>query len=137
MSRLDKAKSLLKENDSNTCAITDGSTVYVSTERGIRPLIKLIRSGKSCKGFSAADRIIGKAAAFLYVKLGVAEVYAEVMSAEGKRVIEENGIECSFDTLTQQIRNRKGDDICPMEKAVKDIDDAEHAYSVLTEKSGL
>ena len=38
-----------------------------------------------------------------------------------------NAPEFSFDVRTQAIVNRKGDGLCPMENAVKDIDEPEDA----------
>lgn len=42
-----------------------GSTIYISTERGVKPLIDRIDDGTDLQGFSAADKVVGKAAAFL------------------------------------------------------------------------
>lgn len=39
------------------------------------------------KGCCAADKIVGKAAALLYVGLGVREVYASVMSRRGEETL--------------------------------------------------
>ena len=74
--------------------------------------------------------IVGKAA-MLFVKAGVVRVHGKVMSEAGKRFLESHGIACTYDTLTERIINRAGDDICPMEKAVADINDAEAGYSAL------
>lgn len=101
-----------------TCVFADGESISVCTERGLKPLLMRLGDNRLQKGFSAADRVVGKAPAFLYVLLGVSEVYAPVMSEGGRRVLEQYGIGAFFDTLTAEIRNRDNTDSCPMEKAV-------------------
>lgn len=100
-----------------------GDDIKTFDGRGIAPLLECAKSGIDYSGYSAADRIVGKAAALLYVKLGVKYVYGEVMSKSAKDVLEANGIACEYGTLAEKIVNRSGDGLCPMEQAVKDIDD--------------
>lgn len=118
--------------DGYTCVITrDGRTLYVSRESGIRPLLEIIRQGTDVSGGDAADRIVGKAAALLYARMGVARVKAVVMSRSGLSVLESRGIPAQYQTLTDAIVNRRGDGPCPMEQAVADLDDPDRAYAAL------
>lgn len=133
MTDINKAKALLTQKNCS-CVLCKGDVVYESSETGIKPLVEFIRNGTQLSGFSAADKIVGKAAAMLYVKLKVKAVYGEVMSKSAVDVFKNHGIDCEFATLAENIINRKGDGLCPMETAVKDIDDVEDAYSALTAK---
>ena len=54
--------------------------MLTSTERGVKPLLQWLDGENRVKGFSAVDKVVGRAAAFLYVLLEVKEVYAGVMS---------------------------------------------------------
>ena len=54
-----------------TCVLCKDNEIHISTERGVKPLLEWLESGIALKGFSAADKVVGKAAAFLYVLLGV------------------------------------------------------------------
>ena len=63
-----------------TCSIRKGDTAYSSRERGVKPLLGLLDAGHRLTGYSAADRVVGNGAAFLYVLLDVRAVYAGVMS---------------------------------------------------------
>ncbi len=74
-------------------------------------------------GFCAADRIVGRAAAFLFVLSGVRALYAEVLSEGALQVLERHGIPVTYGTLTPYIVNRRGNGACPMETAVRDIND--------------
>lgn len=119
-----------------TCVILqDGEVIFRSSDRGIKPLLYIIESGIGVKGCKAFDRIVGKAAAMLYSYMGVAYVYAEVMSRPGLEVLKKHGIRAEYDALTDKIINRRGDGICPMERTVADIDSLESALVALQSKS--
>jgi len=90
--------------------------------------------GNALAGFSAADKIVGKAAALLFVHAGIANVYGEVMSEAGLAVLKRHNIPCTYGTLTPYIINRRGDGICPMEETVLQIDDPKQALAALLEK---
>ena len=119
--------------DHSVCFCKNGS-FFTEDGRGISPLIRLIDESRDLSGYAAADRIVGKAAAMLFVKADVSAVYGRVTSAAAKEYLDSRGIPCTFGTLTEKIINRSGDDICPMEKTVTDIDDPEEAYSALKER---
>lgn len=119
---LQRAKTLLQDKN-YTCVLCKGEEVYTSTERGVKPLVELLDSSENLNGFSAADKIVGKAAAMLYVLLGVKEVYAQVLSRVGAEFFSKYKIAYECGELTENIINRNGDGICPMEKAVQEIDD--------------
>lgn len=85
-------------------------------------------------GFSAADRIVGKAAALLFVLANVSEVYGEVMSEAGLAVLQQHHIPCTYGTLTAHIVNRRGDGMCPMEQTVLAINEPMPAFKALQEK---
>ncbi|MDE7193063.1 MAG: DUF1893 domain-containing protein, partial [Oscillospiraceae bacterium] len=118
---LKKAKELL-ESGGYTVVMCRGSELYTSSERGVKPLVEL--AGKrDMTGYSAADKIVGRAAAFLYVLLGVREVYAGVMSEGAENLLIVHGITPFSGCLTEKIINRTGNGLCPMENAVRDIPD--------------
>lgn len=129
MKDIDKAKHLLVEP--KTLILVKDDVVYTSELNGIKPLMNFINDGYDLKGFSLADKIIGKAQSMLAIKAGIKEVYAKVLSVNGKIILEKYNIPYSYEILTEKIINRTKDDICPMEKAVKDIDDIEEAYEIL------
>lgn len=133
MSDIIRAKTLLKHKDCS-CVLCRGNNVYESCERGIKPIAAFIDNKTELSGFSAADKIVGKAAAMLYVMLGVKAVYGEVMSKSAAEVFKKHGIEYEYGTLTENIINRRGDGLCPMEMAVLNISDAESAYSAIKAK---
>lgn len=132
-SDIEKARSLLKSGE-YTCVIGSEDKIYTSTERGVKPLLAWIDGGTDMSGFSAADKVVGKAAAFLYVILGVKAVYAGVISEPAKQVLTENGIDVEYGTLTDAILNRAGTGFCPMETAVKSISEPYAALEAVRQK---
>lgn len=111
-----------------------GDTVVTSTRRGVAPLVAFIESEQSYQGFSAADKVVGKATAFLYVLIGVKSIYAGVISKSALQVLTENQIIVHYDNLVENIINRQGNDICPFEKAMLDITNPATAYENILNK---
>ncbi len=116
-----RAKEILTKNG-YTCVLLAGDEVHHSTLRGIKPLIDFLESGEEFSAFSAADKTVGAGAAHLYVLLGVQELWANIISEEGKRVLDRNGIAVFYETLVPHIINRAGDGVCPIEGAVMGIE---------------
>ena len=117
-----------------TCVLCREDTLLTATERGVAPLLTFLESEHELHGFSAADRVVGKAAAFLYVLLGVDALYAEVLSKPAKDVLAQYGILVEYGTLVESIRNRAGDGFCPMEQAVWSITNPADALTAILEK---
>ncbi len=117
-----------------TLVICSGGRVQFSEEKGIRPLLELADSGEDWSGSYAADKIVGKAAAMLYAHLKVKAVFAEVLSESAKDVFEKYGVEYRYDTLTENIINRKGTGLCPMEETVQSTDSPNDALAAIRNK---
>lgn len=125
---------LLDEIKTNNYTII-ASNGYKSTDNGIYPVINKIKENKEFfKDLIVADKIVGKASAMLFSLSRVKEVYCLVLSKAGKVVLDKYDIKCHYESLVDYIINRKGNDMCPMEKAIKDIDDLDLAYKTLSEK---
>ena len=122
------ALEILRE-EALTCVICRGADCYKSTARGVAPLLQLLDGGSDRRGFCAADTVVGAGAAYLYVLLGVCEVYACVLSEGAHEILTRFGISCHFDSLVPQIRNRAGDGFCPIEAAVAGAADPQDALA--------
>ena len=131
---LEKAKALLKKGE-YTCVFYNGEDFITDNERGVRPLLSLIEKGRSLSGYSAADKVVGKAAAFLYILLGVKEIYADVMTKDAESVLKKSGINIFGEQTADIIINRAKTGRCPMDSAVSDIDSPDEGFAVI--KSAL
>ena len=118
--------------DGYTCTILREDTpVYQSREHGVRPLLALIDAGTDVHGCTAVDGIVGRAAALLYVYLGIAAVTADVMSVGAREVLTAHGIGTAARTTVEHIINRRGDGLCPMEIATAGITDPVEAIAAV------
>lgn len=131
MEDLQKARVLL-EAEGYTCVLCRGERLHTSRHRGVRPLMELL--DKDLSGFSAADKVVGKATALLYCLLKVKAVYAAVISDAAAEVLVHNGIAAQWETKVPFIINREGTGRCPMELATEDISDPAQAPEVIAKK---
>ncbi len=130
MDNLKKAKNLISSGE-YTCVLAQGEKVYTSTQRGVKPLLALLDDNTNLDGFSCADKVVGKAAAFLYVLLKVKCVYAIVISHPAIDVLQNYGIYAEYETLVSSIRNRSNTGFCPMEQCVLSIDTPHEACKAI------
>ncbi len=127
---LARAKELLQTH-AYTCVVCGKGDVLVSGLRGVSPLLKWIEDGKDLNGYCAADKVVGKAAALLFVFVGIRAVYAPVMSRAAIAVLTAHAIPFACDARAAQIMNRAATGICPMERAVAEISDPGSALKAI------
>ncbi|MBR3933356.1 MAG: DUF1893 domain-containing protein [Clostridia bacterium] len=133
MTDVKNAKQILISGE-YTCVLCKDDIVHTSTLRGVKPLVQFVESGNNFTGFAAADKVVGKATAFLYVILGIKSIYASVVSKPALDVLKNSKIEVTYGSLAENIINRQGDGICPFEEAVLKLDDHVEAYKVIRHK---
>lgn len=114
-----------------TCVLCRGDAVHTATERGVKPLLTFWDDGVDLHGFSAADKVVGKGAAFLYVLLGITAVYAPVISRGAWEILQTNHIRAEYDTMVDGIRNRAGTGMCPIESSLGDVRDSREALEII------
>lgn len=127
---LQKAIRLLT-SEGYTCVLCHGDETHFSRERGVAPLLGFLASHADFSGFSAADKVVGKATAMLYCLLGVSQVYAPVMSQAASELLRMHGICALYDTQVSGILNRTKTGPCPMESAVRQITDLSEGYEAI------
>jgi len=132
VNNLDVAKEYLQKGYS-VCLCKEDDLV-LSEGKGIAFIAFLAHQKRKFCDYSVADKIVGKAAALVYTLIGVKEIYATVMTIDAKDVLARAGIEATYGQLVNEIINRKGDGICPMEEAVAEISDAEVALDAIFQK---
>ena len=130
---IEKAKNVLATGV-YTCVVCGEAVTMTAVERGVKPLVAWLQSGTDLRDCCAADKVVGKATAFLYCLLGVRAVYGRVMSVPALAVLQAGGIEAQYEMLVPHIINRAGDGICPFEKAVENISDPQMARRIILQK---
>lgn len=133
MKDIEKAKELLHSGD-YTCVVCKDEELYTSMLRGVKPLVQWYDANRNFKDFAAADKVVGKATAFLYVLLKVRSVYAKVISKVALEVLKEHNVIVEYDTVVEHIINRQGDGICPFEATVLNTQNPQTAYELILNK---
>ena len=126
MTDVERAKALLTEGG-YTVVLCHGDATHTDTRRGVAPLLALLDRGENVRGYAAADKVVGKAAAFLYLRLGVAILHTTVISTSALDLLAAHGVTVTYDTLVPAIRNRAGDGYCPMETVTLPLTDPTEA----------
>lgn len=124
----------IKSLAGHTLALVKDGELLTSNMRGVAPMVELIRGGTDLSGFSAADKVVGKAAAMLFVKAGIKAVYAENISVSAKVFLSKQGVDFSFKNEAEYIVNRDNTGLCPMESAVLNTDDIDEGVRLIFEK---
>ncbi len=129
-----KAKEMIASGEYTFIVISKGIIVHKDSGNGVKPIMKVINENRDLlKDAVIADKIIGKAAALLLDLGGARKIYGALMSRAAKDYLDQRGIENDCGRCIQVISNRKGDGICPLERAVADIDDPAEGYERLKE----
>lgn len=132
MKQLEQAVKILREKQASCVIWKDSEEILISYEIGIKPLMQCLRENK--KAFTdmvIADKVIGKSAALLVILGEASAVHGEVMSEEGKAILEKNQITFTYKELVPYIQNRTRTGRCPLEQSVYGVDDPLVAFEVL------
>ncbi|MBR4108857.1 MAG: DUF1893 domain-containing protein [Oscillospiraceae bacterium] len=133
MEDLINAKHIL-DSGNYTAVLCRNEQVFTSTLRGVKPLVLWVEEKVDFSGFSAADKVVGKATAFLYLLLGVRSIFAKIISRPALQVLEAQGVTVEYSHLVENIINRQGSGICPFEEQVLTLTDKYDAYQAIRAK---
>ena len=96
--------------------VVGGTTVRTFDGRGGSDLYRLYtEEPMTLHGAVVADKVVGKGAAALMAVMGVAEVYAHVISQPAYDLLCSSGAVVTYGTLVPNIINRTGTGLCPLE----------------------
>lgn len=133
LQKLDELKEeLVKKNLACIVVKSDGTKLEIAGA-GIAPAISLLENGSFADAV-VLDKIIGRAAAMLMTLGGVCYVHGVVMSKSAVDWLTQKGIPFSYDTIVENIINRTGTGMCPMEETVKSIESEADAFKALKKK---
>jgi len=126
-------KELIKALEDYSCVVeNNGEIKHKLNEKGIKPLLDIYLNYKEdLKNSKVADKIIGKAGAFILILGEIEAVHAKVISKRAQKFLEKYNITLTYDTLINEIRNRQDTGMCPMEELVKDIEEPGEALEVI------
>ena len=112
--------------------IQHGRLIYQSDRRWLMPLfdfeVFLCENLQDTAALEFHDKVIGKAAALLMIRLSAAAVHGDVMSKLACDVLERHAIPYTCDTLVDRID-------CQTEEILLNINDLDTAYRILAERA--
>ncbi|MCK5739675.1 DUF1893 domain-containing protein [bacterium] len=117
----------------NTLEVSQNSElIFTSQGKWLHPLFEfeafLEQADVAVDNLTLRDKIIGKAAALLIVRLGINTVFAGVLSEPGKAALETFGITFDYDTLVPRIA-------CMTEELLQSVNSPEEAWQLLKARS--
>lgn len=129
---MDKAREILLSTGCSVVVVKNDTVLIQKKGDGIRPILEAIEELKqNIKGSIIGDKILGKASALLCVYSKVRGVYSLQATKTAIAVLIQAGIPGQTDEMIPYIKNKSGDDLCPFEKMLLDIDSPEEAYRIL------
>lgn len=123
---LEKAMTAVK-NEGCTCALTLGNVIFKSKDKSVRSLLDWMNSGNNYMGYMLADKIVGKAAAFIMIAMGIREIYAQVISEPAKALLEKEHVVVNADLVVPEILDKDKAEKDPLERAVESYENAAEA----------
>jgi len=110
----------------------DGKVVLELEGRGVKPILDALDADADVfAGAVVADRIVGRAAAAIYVVGRASAVIAPVVSQGAARLLGEHGVCVLADVAVPFIVNRSGTGMCPMDANTADLNDPSAIVSEL------
>ncbi len=109
--------------------------IYPLYGRGIGPLLNLYEAYGAMDGIVIADKVVGRAAAYIMAALHVKEVYAHLICEPARAYLKAKGIPLRYKSLTANIMNREGTGLCPFEQCLEGIEDEQEALAAIRQKA--
>ena len=127
-------KDLLDKDNVRGVVRTTDCEVIEFHNPGVKDLFNLIAARPNVlEGAFVADRVIGRGAALLLVLGRVERVYAKLISSEAIKVLHEAKIRIDYDNVVNNILNKDGTDVCPVEKLTMNISQPDLAFRKINE----
>ena len=129
---IDAALDRIAAGEADCLILRPGCEPLPGHGRGVRPLLQLLENQPGAlRGAVLADKIIGKAAAMVAALGGIAAVHTLTASEAALDFLAKRGIPAAARQTVPYIINRTGDDMCPLEKTVREVEDPAAALPLL------
>ena len=126
------ARELILLSKNSIVVIKNGVVLAKKIGVGLKPILEVIDElGKDIRGSIIGDKILGKASSLLCVYCNAKGVYSPQSTKTAIAILLKNGIPIQIDKIIPFIQNKIGDDVCPFEKMIKEVDSPIAAYKIL------
>jgi hypothetical protein len=130
ITNMNKAREILLNAGCSIVVIKENTIVTQKKGDGIQPLLEVIEE-QDLRGSVVGDKILGKASALLCVYSAVSGVYSLQATKTAIAALIRAGIPGQTDKMIPYITNKSGNDMCPFEKVLLNIDSPDEAYRLL------
>jgi hypothetical protein len=111
----------------------NGTPIFTSNGNWLHPLLELEEyladHAFQPKNLLLQDKIIGKAAALLILRMGFHTVKAGILSRLGEAVFQRHGMAYTYEQLVERIH-------CQTEELLATVEDPEEAYQLVKARAG-
>lgn len=132
LSKETKSMLIEKLNSSSLVVYKDGETAAFDG-RGLVPLVNYLDKS-DFKGAYVFDKVVGRAAAYLYVYGNADYVYADTISKPAKEILKEHKIKFDSAKTVDEIQNKSKTGLCPFEELTKNAENPAQAYGMIYKK---
>jgi hypothetical protein len=120
-------------DDGHSLEVRQGNAlVFASAGKWLHPLLDLeqhlARTGLDPASLTLHDKIVGKAAALLIVRLGIRTVRAGLLSRLGESTLRAHAVTATWNVLVDRID-------CQTEELLADVDDPDAAHALIVERA--
>ena len=124
-------KELIRQQNASL-AVGVGQDIHLCFGRGVSDLYRLYTTMPALLyGASAVDKVVGKGAAALMILAHLKEVHAFVISRSALSLFAKSDVHVTYTQQVDNIINRRGDDICPVERLCTDVDTPEECLPLI------
>lgn len=119
-------------NEPTLILFLDREIIFQSDQKWLHPLFSLeLFLNSHPVNLSHAvihDKVVGKAAAMLIVRLGIGQIHGKLMSKLACQFLSQRGVTHTYDELVDRID-------CSTETILFEVDDTDVAYTILSERA--
>lgn len=113
----------------NHSLVIEKDKILTFDGRGVGDLFRLYTTAPDfLTGAVVADKVVGKGAAAIMLLGGVSQLYADVISKPALELLKTGNITVSFGKLVENIINREGTGVCPVEALCLDCATPEECF---------
>ena len=122
-----------KRRDNSLEVHEAGRLIFASTGKWLYPLLELEEFLADNPAVDPAtvrvkDKIVGRAAALLMVRMGLKQIHAALLSRLGLDALIGHGVDASYDTLVDQIQ-------CQTEEILRNVADPDEAHRIIRKRA--
>jgi hypothetical protein len=126
------ARDIINNSNTSVVVIKNGVIISKKSGNGLKPMLEvIIEQDKEIFRSVIGDKILGKASALLCIYCKSIGVYSPQSTKKAISILLKEGITCQIDRIIPFIQNKNGDDICPFEKMIENIELPIEAYKIL------